>query len=266
MISGVRIGEGSEPVVMGVINCSPESFFSGSYVKPGDVYSTAVRMIGEGAAIVDIGARSTAPGAPPISGRTESARITKALAELDGSGITVSVDTMSPGVLRECLSHDIHAANDIGGLSNPQMGDLIADSGLSAFLMAAREKPGDTGNVQETKAALEMIVERCGSHGIDQFVLDPGIGLWTTSRTTDQDWELCRHFQEFASLDRPLMAAISRKTFIGNLLGRAPEARLAGSLALTLFLLRKGASVVRTHDVAETFDVLRVFLKMEKDL
>ena len=146
------------------------------------------------------------------------------------------------------------------------MGDLIADSGLSAFLMAAREKPGDTGSVQETKAALEVIVKRCGSHGIDQFVLDPGIGLWTPARTTDQDWELCRHFQEFVSLDRPLMAAISRKTFIGNLLGRAPEARLAGSLALTLFLLRKGASVVRTHDVAETFDALRVFLKMEKDL
>jgi len=264
LINGVWIGEGSAPVIMGVINCSPESFFSGSYVKPADVFSVASRMVDEGAALVDIGARSTAPGAPAISGKTESVRITKALGELDGSGITVSVDTMSPGVLAECLRHDIHAVNDIGGLSNPHMGDLVAESGVPAFLMAAKEKPGDAIGVQDTMAALEMVVQRCGSHGIDQFVLDPGIGLWTPLRTIDHDWELCRHFQEFTPVGRPLMAAISRKTFIGSLLVRTPDARLSGSLALTTLLLQKGAHVVRTHDVAETRDALLVFSQMEK--
>jgi dihydropteroate synthase len=92
--------------------------------------------------------------------------------------------------------------------------------------------------------------------------LDPGIGIWTPFRSVEDDWTLCRHFAEFRRFDRPLLAAISRKTFIGDLLNRPPEDRLAGSLAVTFSLLEQGASIVRTHDVRETVDTIRVFQSM----
>jgi dihydropteroate synthase len=105
-------------------------------------------------------------------------------------------------------------------------------------------------------------MQRCESAGIDNYVLDPGIGLWTPFRSADDDWELSRHFDEFLRYDRPLLAAVSRKSFIGNLLDREPQDRLAGSLAITMTLLQKGASLVRTHDVKETVDTVRVFERL----
>ena len=111
---------------------------------------------------------------------------------------------------------------------------------------------------------LQDVVARCETAGIKDYVLDPGIGIWTPFRSVEDDWTLCQHFAEFGKFDRPLLAAISRKTFIGDLLHRDPEDRLTGSLAVTLMLLEKGASVVRTHDVAQTLDVIRVFERMVK--
>jgi dihydropteroate synthase len=108
------------------------------------------------------------------------------------------------------------------------------------------------------------VVSRCKEAGITNYVLDPGIGLWTPARNTGLDWELCRHFEEFARFDRPLLAAVSRKTFLGEITGKPPEQRLAASLALTATLLSAGADVVRTHDVAETRDVIRVHEQMEQ--
>ncbi len=103
--------------------------------------------------------------------------------------------------------------------------------------------------VAATHKALATVMKRCESAGIDNYVLDPGIGLWTPFRSVDDDWELCRHFEEFLRYDRPLLAAVSRKSFIGNLLNREPQERLSGSLAVTMTLLQKGAAMVRTHDV-----------------
>jgi dihydropteroate synthase len=130
--------------------------------------------------------------------------------------------------------------------------------------MASRNQPGDAVGLDATLAALSGVVDRCEKAGITNYVLDPGIGIWTPFRSVEDDWTLCRHFSEFGKFDRPLLAAISRKTFIGDLLNRYPEDRLAGSLAVTMMLLSRGASVVRTHDVAETLDVMRVFERMVK--
>ena len=119
-------------------------------------------------------------------------------------------------------------------------------------------------NLDATLTALESVTSRCETAGIKDYVLDPGIGIWTPFRSVEDDWTLCRHFSEFGKFGRPVLAAISRKTFIGDLLNRDPEDRLAGSLAVTLMLLEKGASVVRTHDVAQTLEVIRVFERMVK--
>jgi dihydropteroate synthase len=243
---------------MGVINCSPESFFHGSYVGPGSILSTAEEMIRQGAEIIDIGARSTAPLSPPISETTEAARLSAALREMDGSGIPVSVDTMYPSVLECSLSHDIHAANDISGFSNPAYARIVADAGLPSFLMASGRTQGDATTFSETLSHLALVVSRCEEAGVSSYVLDPGIGLWNPARTTALDWEICRNFDRCSRFERPLLAAVSRKTFLGEPDGLPPELRLAASLGITALLIGKGADIVRTHDIRETADVIRM--------
>jgi dihydropteroate synthase len=261
-INGLSIGEGSPVRLMGVINCSPESFYRGSYVRPGETRERALAMVEDGADLVDVGARATGPGSPPVSVGIERERMIEALSALEGSGITVSVDTIHPEVLEACLRYTIHAVNDISGLSNPRLAELARDSGLPAILMASRSIPGDAVGFPETLETLKLVVERCEEYGIGEFILDPGIGRWVPERTGRHDWDLVRHFGEFRALDRPLLAAVSRKTFIGELLGRGPDERLSGSLAVALLLAMEGASVVRTHDVRETRDVLAVLAEV----
>lgn len=264
VINKLTIGGDAPPRVMGVLNCSIESFYHDSYVPTNEIHARAVAMVEAGADILDVGARSTAPNAQAISGTEEANRIDAALKELDGTGFTISVDTMNPWVLDVCLKHGIHAVNDIAGFASAAYAKRVADAGLPAFVMATDYTPGDAVGVAATEKALATVVGRCEAAGIDNYVLDPGIGIWTPFRSYDDNWELCRHFDVFARFDRPLLAAISRKSFIGNLVNREPEERLAGSLAVTMFLLQKGASIVRTHDVKETLDAIRVHERMVK--
>ena len=265
VIHGLRIGDGSPVRLMGVINCSPESFYRGSYVRPEDAGEKARAMIEEGADLVDIGARATGPGSPPLPVAAERDRMTEALAALAGTGVTVSVDTRFPDVLEACLRYDVHAVNDIGGLSDSRYAALVGDSGLPAILMASRAVPGDAAGVNATMEVLRLVMERCREHGVRDYILDPGIGRWVPGRTAAEDWDLVRHFGEFRSLGRPLLAAVSRKTFLGELLDRGPEERLAGSLAAALLLGLRGASVVRAHDVPETRDALAVLAEAGKE-
>ena len=264
VINKLTIG-GDAPVrIMGVINCSYESFYTDSYIPTNEVHKKAVEMVEHGADLIDLGARSTAPNAQAISGSEEASRIDAALKELDGTGFTISVDTMNPWVLEVCLKHGIHAANDISGLSSPAYTKRLAESGLPAFLMAANYNPGDAVGLDATMMTLKTVVGRCESAGIDNYVLDPGVGYWNPLRSLDNDWELCQSYERFLKFDRPVLAAISRKSFIGNLVNREPEGRLAGSLAVTMVLLQKGASIVRTHDVPQTRDLISVFERMVK--
>jgi dihydropteroate synthase len=256
---------GGEPVrIMGVINCSPESFYNDSFIPTNEIHAKAVAMVEAGADILDIGARSTAPNAQAISGTLEAERIDAALKELDGCGFTISVDTMNPWVLDVCLKHEIHAVNDIAGFSSNGYAKKVADAGLPAIVMASEYQPGDAVGVEATHAAIATVMRRCEAAGIDNYVLDPGIGLWVPLRSVDDDWELSRRFDEFLRYDRPLLAAVSRKSFIGQLLDKFPDERLAGSLAVTMTLLQKGASMVRTHDVKETIDLVRVYERLVK--
>jgi dihydropteroate synthase len=264
VVNKLTIGTDAPPRVMGVINCSPESFYTDSYIPTNEIHKKAVEMVEAGADMIDLGARSTAPNAQAINGTTEAERIDAALKELKGTGFTISVDTMNPWVLDVCLKHEIHAANDIAGFSSAIYAKKVADAGLPAIIMAADYTPGDAVGLEETHRALATVVKRCEAAGVGNFILDPGVGVWTPFRSFDEDWELCRHYETFLRYDRPVLAAISRKSFIGNLVNREPDARLAGSLAVTMLLLQKGASLVRTHDVAATVDTIRVFNRMVK--
>jgi dihydropteroate synthase len=254
---------GDAPVrLMGVINCSPESFYAGSYVPPGEVREQALAMIRDGAEIIDIGARATGPGSPGLPPSAEMVRMEEALSALDGSGIPVSVDTTVPEVLEACLRHDVAAVNDIRGLADPAYAHLAAESGLPVIAMASRIRPGDARTLEETVENLKGVMARCARYGIEQFILDPAVGLWVQGRTPALDWLLCRAFRKFLEFDRPVLAAVSRKSFLGDLLNRDPNGRLAGSLALTVLLVQQGAAMVRTHDVKETRDALSVLQRM----
>ncbi len=254
---------GDAPVrVMGVINCSPESFYNDSFIPTNEIHTKAVEMIEAGADMIDLGARSTAPNTQAISGTHEAERIDAALKELDGTGFTISVDTMNPWVLDVCMKHEIHAVNDIAGFSSPGYVKRVADAGFPAFVMASENQPGDAVGLEATHAALATVMKRCEAAGIDQYVLDPGVGLWVAFRSFDDDWELCRNYETFMKYDRPVLAAVSRKSFIGSIVNKDPQDRLAGSLAVTMMLLQKGASIVRTHDVPETVDTIRIFERL----
>ena len=264
-IGTVAIGANRPVRLMGIINCSPESFFPGSFVAADGVRQRAEDLIERGAEIIDIGARSTAPGSPPLSVAEEMARMKAALEACAGLGAAVSVDTMHPEVLDACLGYDIQAVNDIGGLTDPNIAALIGDAGLPAILMASVARPGDAVGVEETADALACVVNRAREAGIREYVLDPGVGRWSEERLPAHDWELCRHYSRFRAFQRPLLAAVSRKSFIGDLLDRPTEQRLSGSLAVTYGLILRGANLVRTHDVAETRDLIRVARCMEED-
>jgi dihydropteroate synthase len=131
--------------------------------------------------------------------------------------------------------------------------------------MATNRLPGDPKGTEATLAALDQVVERARTTGIEGLILDPGVGRWTPERTYADDWDLCHNFGKFKELGYPILLAISRKSFIGDLIDRPSEERLAATLALTARLLPH-ADMVRTHDVAETYDVIRVIRHMEQIL
>jgi dihydropteroate synthase len=166
-------------------------------------------------------------------------------------------------VLESALHYDIGIANDISGLLNPDMQKIILDANIPAIIMASDKSPGDADSFSDTLNAIDIILKRANDGGIKDLILDPGIGKWTPNRTANNDWELCRRFDELMQYDRPLLAAVSRKTFIGEALGRTPDERLAGTLAVTTDLIRKGASVIRTHDVKDTKDVIAATMKLQ---
>ena len=262
-IKNITIGDG-HPKILGVLNISPESFFSDSFTPIHNLLGRVEEMKRDGADIIDVGARSTALGAPAISVSEEKTRIADALAELAGTDIPFSLDTMHPQVLKTALHYDIAAINDISGLLNPEFAKLAADSGLPVISMASLSSPGDALCFADTFAACAAVLKRAETYNIENLILDPGIGKWSEKRTAEADWELCRRFAELKEFDRPLLCAVSRKAFIGEALKREPQDRLFGTLAVEFALCKTGADILRVHDVAEARDVIAVFEKIRQ--
>lgn len=251
-------------MLMGILNISPESFYSGSFIPSSQIQVAAEQMIQKGAEILDIGARSTAPGSVPISVSEEKKRIKESLTVLDGNNYCMSIDTMHPEVLNTALQYGVSMLNDISGLLNQEMASLVADSGIPVILMASRKEPGDATNFDETIQGIQQVLSRADQYGIENIILDPGIGRWIPERATEADWELCRRFSELKQFGYPLLAAVSRKTFIGDITQQIPKGRLAGTLAVTAKLIEEGAAVIRAHDVPETMDVIKTISHLQE--
>ena len=258
-IGRVSVGGNNPPAILGVVNISPESFYTDSFTPCDKVLSRVESMQSEGADIIDIGARSTALNSEPISVSEEKARVLSALADLDGCGAVLSLDTCHAEVLSAALHYDISLINDISGLSSPEYAKTAADSGLPVIAMAAHRIPGDPTNIASTHTALREILSRADAAGISDVILDPGIGKWVAERDSAADWELCRRFSELKEYNCPLLAAVSRKLFIGECIDKAPQERLFGSLAVLYHLMEAGANLLRVHDVSATRDFVRIF-------
>jgi dihydropteroate synthase len=223
-------------------------------------------MVDAGAAIIDVGARSTAPYLPTaISDAEETERLSRAVEMLASKlPVPVSADTSRPGPARGALEAGARILNDVSGLSDPDLARLVAAHGAGVILMAspkAAAAPGDP--VATVRALLEDALGASRAAGIPDecIALDPGIGFFRESAVVWHEWDVrvMRGLGALAALGRPLCVAVSRKSFIGAITTRVDTAdRLAGSLAATAVAVLHGAALVRTHDVADTVDAVRV--------
>jgi dihydropteroate synthase len=250
----------SRPVVMGIVNVTPDSFSDGGDHADAD---SAVRhglaLLEAGADILDVGGESTRPGAAPVSPEDEAARVVPVIRELAGRGARVSVDTRNAAVMEAALGAGAVIINDIAALTGSGALDAAARSTAAVALMHMRGIPGtmQTDPVYDDAALdvfdwLEERVAACLAAGIplSRIAVDPGIGF---GKTVAHNLDLMRQTALFHGLGAPLLIGVSRKTFIAKLSrGEAPKDRLAGSLAAGFETLGQGAQILRVHDVAET--------------
>jgi dihydropteroate synthase len=261
----------TEPSVMGILNVTPDSFSDGGLLLRDDavdldaVLRRAEQMLADGAAILDVGGESTRPGAAAVSAEQEAARVLPVVEALAARfDAIVSVDTSNPELIREAALCGAGLINDVRALRRDGALQAAADSGLPVCLMHMQGEPASMQDapryddvVDEVRGFLAARIEACAAAGIngERILLDPGFGF---GKTLFHNLELLRRLDELHVLGRPLLVGVSRKSMIGRLTGRAVDARLPGGLALTALAVERGASVVRTHDVAATLDAVRV--------
>jgi dihydropteroate synthase len=254
------------PLLMGVVNVTPDSFSDGGrFLEKDAAIDHARRLAAEGAAILDIGGESTRPGAQPVSEDEELARVLPVLHGLRDATVPISVDTRRPRVMREALAAGASMVNDVEALEAPGALEAVAGSDCGVCLM---HKKGDPATMQrdptyadvvaEVKAYLASRISACEKAGIDRsrIVADPGFGF---GKTAAHNLELLRRLGEITDLGVPVMSGWSRKSTLGAVTGRPADERLAGSLSAALLSAQAGATILRVHDVKETRDALAVF-------
>ncbi|MFW9878232.1 MAG: dihydropteroate synthase [Candidatus Thorarchaeota archaeon] len=258
----LEIGDDFPTVIMGVINLSPESFYKGSvYMEPEKIRDVAFEMIQNGAQILDIGGRSTAPWSEKISIEEEINRIKIAMesaCQIIPNNVIISVDTQ----YREVAEVAFNVAtklkkkiiiNDVSCLKiDPSLADFVINHDLPIILMASRKVPGDLLTIEEIIEEFNYTIDKLKKKGYDEnkIILDPGIGHWIEEKNYKYDLKIIGSLQRLAKLNKPILVAISRKSFIGATLDIPdPINRLDGTLSATAIAVFNGAHVVRTHDV-----------------
>lgn len=260
-IAGLKVGDDQPVRIMGVINLSKESFYKNSVVSPVHVRDAALKMINEGADLIDVGARSTWPLAARISKDEERSRLIPAVRALADIPVPVSVDTMFSDLAEEALLAGAKIINDVSGFTNDEkMMDVAGKYACPVILMASNNIPGDPVGMDAIIESLGRIIERAQNCGIspDSIIIDPAIGKWTPEKLPVYDYETIDNIARLRIFKKPILAAISRKSFIGDILNKPATERLYGSLAATAIAVRNGAHIIRTHDVAPTVDAVRV--------
>ncbi len=256
----------SRPVVMGVLNVTPDSFSDGGrFLALDEAVAHGVRLAEEGAALIDVGGESTRPGAEPVALEEELRRVVPVIERLRAAtGAVISVDTSKPEVMRAALAAGAGLVNDVHALRAPGALQAVAGSGCGLCLMHMQGEPRTmqvaphyVDVVGEVRAFLADRVEACRAAGVEsqRIAVDPGFGF---GKTLEHNLTLLRHLPELAAGGRPVVVGLSRKSMVGTLTGRPPGERVNGSVALAVVAALAGARIIRAHDVAATLEALEV--------
>jgi dihydropteroate synthase len=260
----------ARPLVMGVVNVTPDSFSDGGrYLEAGPALAHARRMREDGADLIDIGGESSRPGAAPVPEDVELERVIPLVTALAADEIAVAVDTRKPAVMRAAIAAGASMINDIGALSAPGAIDAVASSTAGVCLMHMQREPrtmqaSPTYNdvVVDVRDFLIARADACMAAGIarERIAIDPGFGF---GKTLAHNLALLRSIEAFAATGLPVLVGLSRKSSLGEITGRSVGERLPASLAAALAAVSRGASIVRVHDVRETVDALKVWDAIE---
>jgi dihydropteroate synthase len=256
-----------KPLVMGIVNCTPDSFFAGSRAPVlSEALEQAKRFIDAGADILDIGGESSRPGSAYVDGETERERVIPVVEGIRGfSDVPISVDTRKALVMRQALDAGADILNDISALADDEdLSALSAESGCPVILMHMRgnpltmqEAPFYEDTLSEVMGELSARAEAALKAGVrpERIILDPGIGF---GKRQEDNLRLIAGIPRLKALGYPLLVGASRKGFIGAITGKPIDGRLAGSLGVAAWAAIAGADIVRVHDVGETVDMIRV--------
>ena len=264
-IGGHRFEWGARTYVMGIVNVTPDSF-SGDGLG-GDVEAAVaqgIRMVGEGADMLDVGGESTRPGHTPVTLEEEIARTEVVVRRLAReSGVPVSIDTYKETVAEMGVAVGATILNDVWGLTrSPRIADLAAKHGCGLVVMHNQDGTEYAGDLMDAiKRFLSASISRAVAAGVPtaKVIVDPGIGF---GKTADQNWEVMRRFAELKALGHPILVGTSRKSFIGKLLDLPVTDRLEGTLATVAAAVLRGADIVRVHDVLQATRAVRVADRM----
>ncbi|WP_297441312.1 dihydropteroate synthase [Sulfurimonas sp.] len=253
--------------IMGIINANDDSFFSGSRFKDLDAIAMIEKMIAEGADIIDIGGVSSRPNAVKVSAQEELQRVSPILELIKKNKlfekVKFSIDSYEPIVIKKALESGFSIVNDITGLANDAVCELCAKYKATVVIMhmqgtpqTMQINPSYTNILTEVYSFLEERIKKAQAFGIEDIVIDVGIGF---GKRLEDNLFLIKNLEHFMTLDKPMLVGVSRKSMIDKISTSSVEDRLAGTLALHLEALRNGASILRVHDVPEHIQALRVF-------
>ncbi len=257
---------GNAPIVMGILNVTPDSFSDGGVFFDADkAVAHALQMKKDGAHIIDIGAVSTRPGSDYVSPEEEWERLRPVLERLSKEDIIISVDTFNPSTAESALSSGAHIINDVSGVFNSEMAAVVRkyDAGWimthTCNVPSGTKKEYPNGVVNEVNSFFDSFIEDCINAGLskDQLCIDPGFGF---AKDTADNVELLRNLEKTVREDVAYLTALSRKRFIGELTDASETSdRLAGTLAADIIALQKGSDILRVHDVRETVQTIAIY-------
>jgi dihydropteroate synthase len=256
---GTRLFDGPGPFLMGIVNATPDSFSDGGrYLKTDAAVARAFELAEEGADMVDLGGESTRPGSIPVTAAEEIRRVVPVVERLRGRGfaLPISVDTTKAEVARAALEAGADMVNDVAGLADPALAEVVAAGRVPVVLMHMRGSAADMASravygdvVEEVARELAEALARAERAGVarERVILDPGIGF---AKTAAHSISLIARVERLRALGRPLLLGPSRKSFIGQVAGAPVEARLPGTLAAVTACVLAGVELLRVHDVA----------------
>jgi dihydropteroate synthase len=256
----------ARPLIMGVINVTPDSFSDGGrFFSVTAAVAHARQLIAEGADLLDVGGESTRPGAAVVTLDEERRRVLPVLEALADAGVPLSVDTQKPELMCEAVAAGAVMINDVNGFEAPGALAAVAGSDCAICIMhkqgnpqTMQQAPQYADVVADVRDYLRQRIAAAEQAGIsrDRMVIDPGFGF---GKALDHNLELLRRLDVIAALGVPVLAGLSRKSMIGTITGRDAGDRVAGSVAAALLAVQRGAAIVRVHDVAATRDALAVW-------